>query len=71
MNIAHVFHKELSIIGSNYGLIKEANTLNKLLDQGMFEVALDRVLPLKDAAEGHRVLEDRENFGKVVLKPEF
>ena len=71
MNIAHVFHKELSIIGSNYGLIKEAKTLNKLLDQGMFEVALDRVLPLKDAAEGHRVLEDRENFGKVVLKPEF
>ena len=71
MNIAHVFHKELSIIGSNYGLINEAKTLNKLLDQDVFQVAIDRVLPLKDAAEGHRVLEDRENFGKVILKPEF
>ncbi len=70
-SLAHIFHKELTIIGSNYGLINEARTLNKLLDMGVFDVVIDRVIPLKDAAEGHRILEERENFGKVVLKPEF
>jgi NADPH:quinone reductase-like Zn-dependent oxidoreductase len=28
-----------------------------------------RVLPLAEAAEAHRILEDRETFGKVVLEP--
>ena len=52
-------------------MINEARTLNKLLDQGVFDIVIDRVIPLEDAAEGHRVLEERENFGKVVLKPDF
>ncbi|MFQ5692162.1 MAG: zinc-binding dehydrogenase, partial [Nitrospinota bacterium] len=56
MNVAHVFHKELTIVGSNYGLINEAKTLNRLLDRSVFDVVIDRVLPLQDAAEGHRVL---------------
>jgi NADPH:quinone reductase-like Zn-dependent oxidoreductase len=29
---------------------------------------VDRVLPLWDAAEAHRVLEERRAFGKVVLE---
>lgn len=70
-NLAHIFHKELAVIGSNYGLINEMKTLVDLLERGAFQVAIDRTLPLADAAEGHRVLEERENFGKVVLKPEF
>ncbi|MFQ5915202.1 MAG: zinc-binding dehydrogenase [Nitrospinota bacterium] len=70
-NLAHIFHKELTVIGSNYGLINEMKTLVKLLEKGAFKVAIDRVLPLKDAAEGQRILEARENFGKVVLVPEF
>ncbi len=70
-SMAHIFHKELTIIGSNYGLFNEAKTLVKLLEKGAFNVVIDRVLPVEDAAEGHRVLEERENFGKVLLKPEF
>jgi NADPH:quinone reductase-like Zn-dependent oxidoreductase len=30
---------------------------------------VDRVLPLADAAEGHRVLEAGEHVGKVLLVP--
>jgi NADPH:quinone reductase-like Zn-dependent oxidoreductase len=30
---------------------------------------IDRELPLEQAAEAHRLIENRETFGKVVLKP--
>jgi NADPH:quinone reductase-like Zn-dependent oxidoreductase len=35
---------------------------------GSLKPVVDRVLPLGDAREGHRVLEAREAFGKVVLE---
>jgi NADPH:quinone reductase-like Zn-dependent oxidoreductase len=34
---------------------------------GKLKPVVDRVLPLRDAAEGHRALEAREAFGKIVL----
>jgi NADPH2:quinone reductase len=40
-----------------------------LAARGKVEPTVDRVLPLADVAEGHRVIEDREVFGKVVVKP--
>ena len=30
---------------------------------------VDRQLPLEQAAEAHRLIEERQTFGKVVLKP--
>jgi NADPH:quinone reductase-like Zn-dependent oxidoreductase len=36
---------------------------------GKLRPVVDRVLPLRDAAEGHRALEAREAFGKIVLVP--
>lgn len=37
--------------------------------EGRLDVHIDRVLPLEQAAEAHRVLQARENRGKVVLVP--
>jgi len=31
---------------------------------------IDRVLPLAQTAEGHRLLEEREVFGKVIIRPQ-
>jgi NADPH:quinone reductase-like Zn-dependent oxidoreductase len=30
---------------------------------------VDRELPLDQAAEAHRLIEERQTFGKVVLRP--
>jgi NADPH:quinone reductase len=36
---------------------------------GRLTAAVHRVLPLDEATEAHRIIEDRENLGKVVLAP--
>jgi NADPH:quinone reductase-like Zn-dependent oxidoreductase len=40
-----------------------------LCARGELKVIIDRVLPLAEAAQAHRVLADRANFGKVILRP--
>ena len=37
--------------------------------EGRLEVHVDRVLPLAEAAEAHRLLEGRETMGKLLLEP--
>jgi NADPH2:quinone reductase len=47
-------------------------TVNELVDfirDGRLELRLDHVLPLSEAAEAHRLVEDRISTGKVVLRP--
>jgi NADPH2:quinone reductase len=42
----------------------------KLIEQGLLKVHLDRVLPLEDAAEAHRLIEAGHATGKIVLQIE-
>jgi NADPH:quinone reductase-like Zn-dependent oxidoreductase len=45
------------------------NQPKKLVGEGALRgPVIDRELPLKQAAEAHRLIENRETFGKVVLK---
>jgi NADPH:quinone reductase-like Zn-dependent oxidoreductase len=47
-------------------------TIRRLIDlaaEGRIRPAIDRVLPLDQAAEAHRAIEARETFGKVILRP--
>lgn len=67
MNIAHVFHKQLSIIGSNSATRWELETLAPLVASRTFVPAVDRVFPLAEAAQAHRYMDQRQQFGKVVL----
>jgi alcohol dehydrogenase len=43
--------------------------LMELIAQGKMKPVIDKVLPLEQAAEGLRLIQDREVFGKVVVTP--
>ncbi|MGH3373661.1 MAG: zinc-binding dehydrogenase [Actinoallomurus sp.] len=45
------------------------HALWRLHADGHLRAAVHRTLPLDEAAEAHRVIEDRENLGKVILEP--
>jgi NADPH:quinone reductase-like Zn-dependent oxidoreductase len=49
------------------GSLAELHQIVKLVEQGRLHPVIDRVLPLAEVAEGHRILEAREAFGKIVF----
>ena len=68
VNLRLVFLKLLSILGSTMGSLAELREIMRHVDAGRLQPVVDRVLPLAEIAEGHRVLESREAFGKVVFE---
>ncbi len=69
-NIAFVFHKELTIIGSNSATRRELDVMMPLIREGKLKPVIDRTFPLSQAAEAHRYVEGRNQFGKVILVPD-
>ena len=72
INMWTVVGKRLRIIGSGGGSVtpEELDRLIELVATGELRgPVVDRELPLEQAAEAHRLIESRETFGKVLLKP--
>lgn len=63
------FAKQLTILGSNGGTRREVQQVMKLIGSGQLHAVIDRTLPLEQAGEAHRLMEDRAVFGKFVLVP--
>ncbi len=68
VNLRLVFFKLLSILGSTMGSLAELHQIMKFVEAGRLHPVIDRVLPLAEVAEGHRILEAREAFGKIVFE---
>ncbi len=69
INIRKIYQRQLTILGSALGSTSELRTIIRLAEGGKLSPIVDRVLPLQAAAEAHRILENRENFGKICLCP--
>jgi NADPH:quinone reductase-like Zn-dependent oxidoreductase len=68
VNLRLIFFKLLSILGSTMGSLAELHEVMKFVAEGRLRPVIDRVLPLSEVAEGHRLLEAREAFGKIVFE---
>lgn len=68
-DLRYVFYKQLQILGSTMGRKGDLITIMKLIEQGMLKPAIDRVMPLAEVREAHRIVEEGKHFGKVVLVP--
>ena len=68
-DLRYIWSFELQMIGSNSFYDDNLQALMGLIAQGKLKPVIDKVLPLKDAAEGVRLIQDREVFGKVIVTP--
>ncbi|HEY2964331.1 MAG TPA: zinc-binding dehydrogenase [Pyrinomonadaceae bacterium] len=68
-DLRQVFYRHLTLLGSFMGSKAELLEAMKFVREGKIRAVVDRVLPLSEARQAHEAIEDRAQFGKVVLTP--
>src|SRR5947207_5140873 len=69
-DLRHVFYRHLTILGSMMGSKAELLAAMKFIESGQIHAVVDRALPLAEARQAHELMEDRAQFGKIVLASE-
>lgn len=69
LHLAHLFWKQLSVIGSTMSSRREFEEVMRLVVNGELEPVVDDVLPLEQIRDAHERLEAGQVFGKLVLTP--
>jgi len=68
-DLRYVWSFEINIQGSNSFYDDDLKGLMALIQVGKMKPVIDKVLPLDQAVEGLRLIEDREVIGKVIVAP--
>jgi NADPH:quinone reductase-like Zn-dependent oxidoreductase len=68
-DLRQVFYRHLSLLGSFMGSKAELLDAMKFIERGQIRAVVDRALPLAEARRAHELMEDRAQFGKLVLVP--
>lgn len=68
-DLRYIWSFELQIIGSNSFYDDNLQVLMDFIEHGKMKPVIDRVLPLEQAVDGLRMIENREVFGKIVVTP--
>ena len=68
-DLRYIWSFELKVIGSNSFYDDDLQAVMKLIAAGKMRPVIDKVLPLGEAREGLRLIQDREVIGKVVVAP--
>lgn len=69
IDIRYIFARQLSIIGCYMGGMSELLKVVKLMESGKLEPVLDETFPLREAKQAIQRMENRANFGKIILVP--
>jgi alcohol dehydrogenase len=68
-DLRYIWSFEIEVKGSNSFYDDDLAGLMALIQQGKMKPVIDKVLPLEQAAEGLRLIQDRKVIGKVVVTP--
>jgi NADPH:quinone reductase-like Zn-dependent oxidoreductase len=67
LNLGDLFARQYEVIGSTRANRGEMETVVRLVAERKLRPKIDRRFPLEAAPEAHRLLEGRDQVGKVVL----
>jgi NADPH:quinone reductase-like Zn-dependent oxidoreductase len=70
-DLRQVFFRHLMLLGSFMGSKAELLEAMKFVAKGQIRGVVDRVLPLSEARQAHELIQDRAQFGKIVLATDF
>jgi len=68
-DLRYIWSFEIQVLGSNSFMREDLVQLLALIEQRRLKPIVDKELPLSQVNEAFRLIEEREVFGKVVLKP--
>lgn len=71
IDIRSLYQSHRHIIGAPMGSRQDFNSVYKLIKSGEIAPEIQDVLPLEAVAEGHRRIEERDIFGKIVIRPKL
>jgi NADPH:quinone reductase-like Zn-dependent oxidoreductase len=69
IDLVELFRHERQVIGSRIGTPQEMHLIMRLMAEGRLRPDIHAAIPLEHAADAHRILERREQTGKVILLP--
>jgi len=67
-DIARIFWNQLTVMGSTMGTHAEFSEMLRMVSGGRISPVVDSVFPLSEAKAAQRRLEERKQFGKIVLR---
>jgi len=68
-DIRQIFYRHLTVLGSFMGAKGELLEAMKFIESGKIRAVVDQSMPLSEARRAHELMEDRAQFGKLVLVP--
>jgi NADPH:quinone reductase-like Zn-dependent oxidoreductase len=68
LHLGNLFTRQLQVFGVFMGSKEDMREIVTMLNRGTIHPVIDRVFPLAQAADAHRLMEERSFFGKLVLR---
>jgi NADPH:quinone reductase-like Zn-dependent oxidoreductase len=69
LDLRFLFSRQLSLLGSFMGTMGELHRVLQFIFRKQLKPVIDRVYPLSEIRAAHERLENKEQFGKVVVTP--
>ena len=69
INLAHLFIKQHSILGSTMGSMPAFKEVMHKIEMGQYLPMVDKVFAMEDIRNAHKYIENRKQMGKVVVVP--
>ncbi|RMG57276.1 MAG: alcohol dehydrogenase [Deltaproteobacteria bacterium] len=67
-DVARIFWNQLTIYGSTMGTHAEFREMLKIFEEGKVKPVIDSVFPLDQVPEAQKRMEEKKQFGKIVVK---